>query len=305
MLDFQLLDLITNCLNAITFFARKRRTLPCFELFLLKLPVITEILNTLRIPFEVTKAVQNASFTLSDFYGSWLRMERKLKTIIEAPNALTNFAQTLMEKIAERKSSLLNNQALLCAVYLDPRYKHRLTSDEVSIAKIALEMLYLRAKKAQELTVQTDSSANVKEDSFENECVGSGMQRVFPRSNKQKKATVASIDRADIGDAFAAYENVDRCHHEDSILEFWFATKDEHPVIYVLACIIFAIPPTQATVERAFSALGYIYNPLRTKLSERMLEDILMIYLNKELYEPMTAREMEALTTAPDNVLKM
>lgn len=291
----QLLDLITNCLDAIKFFALKKKALPCFELFLIKLPVITEILHALKIPFEVTTVVQNASFTLSDFYGSWLRMERNLNKLVEAPNALSKFAEILTEKIEERKKSLFNNQAMMCAVYLDPRFKHRLTSDEVAIAKIALRNLFERAKSSEEQTLQPNLASSDKDDSFEKECVLEGRPRVYPRGSK-RKTTDASFDGAKIDDSLVAYDKVDRFHHEDSILDFWFSKKDEHPVIYKLACIIFAIPPTQATVERAFSALGYIYNPLRTKLTEKMLEDILMIYLNKDLFDLINTREMDALT---------
>lgn len=264
----------------------------CFKLFLFKIPILTEILHTLRVPYEVTIATQNASFTLSDFYGCWLKIERQLKKMVDDPNSLSEFAQTLAEKIANRKATLLNNQAMICAVYLDPRFKFKLTANEIEIARTTLENLFERVKNSEGQTIEPESSGS--EDSFEDECVGRGMQRTF-HSRSKKKTTGINFNAINFKDLLDSYEKTERCHHKDSIFEFWLEVKDEHAELYLLACIIFAIPPSQATVERAFSILGYIYDPKRTNLAKNMLENILMINLNKDMVDPINERDMEAL----------
>lgn len=56
------------------------------------------------------------------------------------------------------------------------------------------------------------------------------------------------------------------------------------PVLYKLASVVHAVPPTQTTIERAFSAMALILTHLRTNLSDNNLVNILMIRLNRELF---------------------
>lgn len=123
-------------------FARKQKSNMCFELILYKLPIINEIVAALKIPYDATILLQNVSFTLSDFYGCWLTIIRRLEKLVAAPEANTGFAQLLLTKILARKSSLLNNEAMICAVYLDERFAFKLSVDEKNIAKTALEKLF-------------------------------------------------------------------------------------------------------------------------------------------------------------------
>lgn len=147
----------------------------CFELLLFKLPILTEILEVLKLPFDLTNAVQNPTFTLSDFYGSWIKMQRKLKKLAENENTLCEFTQQFAEKVNERSSILINNTAMISAVYLDPRYRFTLTDDEIAIAKTTLLSLFERVKTTKELTTQP----LFEEDPFEDELVASGLPRTF------------------------------------------------------------------------------------------------------------------------------
>lgn len=54
------------------------------------------------------------------------------------------------------------------------------------------------------------------------------------------------------------------------------------PELYKLATVIHSVPPTQTSVERAFSAMALILNPLKTRLSDKNLENMLLIRLNRE-----------------------
>lgn len=81
-------------------------------------------------------------------------------------------------------------------------------------------------------------------------------------------------------------------HHKTSIIDFWKEQKENYPEIYAVAEILNSIPPSQATVERSFSALAYIYGPLRCRLSKDILSDILMIKLNKGLLRKIFAKEL-------------
>lgn len=290
----KLMDLISYCKDAITYFAKKKNSNVCFELFLYKLPVIGEIVEALKIPFEVTVLSQNVSFTLSDFYGCWLKIARRLEKMAANPNQKTDFAKTLLSKIEERKSSLLNNEAMLCAVYLDKRFDFKLSADEKTIAKHALEKLFERVKAAKKLILPPDSVAekDIAEDSFEEECIAAGLGRTF---SDESENTITNASSDNFTYFLEKYEKIDRQHHKTDILEFWNERRDLHPEIYELASIIHSIPPTQSTVERSFSILGYILDSRRTKLSPSRVEDIMMINLNRESFDPINRRDLERL----------
>lgn len=281
-----------HCKNAIIYFAKQKKAIKCFELLLFKWPIVVELLEVLKLPFDVTNAVQHSAFTLSDFYGSWLKMKRDLEKLVQNQEALSGFAKIFSEKVQERNSILLNNSAMICAVYLDPRFKFKLTSEEVQIAKTSLESLHQRIKVLNDS--QPESEAGDEDDSFEAECVASGLPRAY--YGDSGKNTTETVHGNTLEEIFESYDKIERQHHKNPILEFWNNRKDEYPELYQLACVIHSIPPTQATVERAFSTLGYIYNPKRTRLSPTMLENILLIRLNKDLVEPINRRDLMAAT---------
>lgn len=253
------------------------------------------MLKVLKLPFELTMGIQYSSYTLSDFYGGWLKMTRRLEQLVQQQDGSNDFALTLLEHTRKREPSLLNNSAMLAAVYLDPRYSFKLTAEEKKIAKFSLEKLLERVHQAKAQLTQSKQAAVTEQqnnDSFEDDCVKSGLRRTFYGE------TGNSASPADVGnnDLFTAYDEIARIHHKNSILQFWEDHSIQHPVLYELARIVLAIPPSQTTVERAFSVLGYIYNCRRTQLKPKRLEDILTIILNRDLVEPIHQRDMHALS---------
>lgn len=259
--------------------------MPCYELFLFKLPVIKEILAALKVVYDATTAVQNASFTLSDFFGCWLQVLRRLNVLAANESAITDFAQILLSNIELKRGSLINNQAMICAIYLDRRFDFKLTEDEIAIAKLTLERLYDRVQKAKATTSAVPTNSK-DDDSFEEECVASGLPRAFPNSHENTRGFTDWLD---------AYDATDRQHNKSSVLKFWHDNKYVHPQMYELATIIHSIPPTQATVERYFSTFGYIYNCRRTRLLPTILEKILIINLNVDLVDPIHERQIISL----------
>lgn len=265
----------------------------CFELFLFKLPIINEFLDVLKIPFDVTNAVQNVSFSLSDFFGSWLTAQRRLNKLAESANQITDFARTLLLRMESRRSSLLNNKFMICAVYLDKRFSFKLSVDETEIAKFALEELYERVEMAKrQKTPQAPDPQHEPEDSFDEECVKSGLNRIFPSENRKSNCDKNGRSFTDLLDAFEA---IDRQHNKSTLTAFWGENKNLHQELYELASIVNSIPPTQATVERSFSIFGYILNCRRSNLSQQILEDILMISLNRHFIDSINERDLQSL----------
>lgn len=74
-------------------------------------------------------------------------------------------------------------------------------------------------------------------------------------------------------------------HHTCDVWQHWMGRKTSHPQLYEVAKVIFAVPSTQVSVERAFSALGLVLTERRTRLSETSLSNILLIKLNIWLFD--------------------
>lgn len=64
------------------------------------------------------------------------------------------------------------------------------------------------------------------------------------------------------------------------LLTFWSENKNTNPQLYKLAMIVLAIPMTQVSVERVFSAAEYVFSDLKGGMSSDLLQDILLIRCN-------------------------
>lgn len=69
-----------------------------------------------------------------------------------------------------------------------------------------------------------------------------------------------------------------------SVLQYWEENKHQKPELYRLASAIFTIPPTQTTVERAFSSFAIVFTSHRSRLNSNTLQNILLIRLNYDIY---------------------
>lgn len=233
---------------------------------LVKWSILTDILTVLKLPYDLTMGIQNSAYTLSDFSGGWIEMVRKFEKMQAQQGE--EFATDLLQHVKIRQPALLNNSSMLAAVYLDPRYSFLLSPSDVKIAKIVLEKLHEKLRRAELQQSQFHSQfllePTTPEDSFEEHCVTKGLNRTFYGANLNQTGLVANDLQAEMTIWFAAYEKIGRIHRKNSILEFWEIQSSEHKGLCELARIIMAIPPSQTTVERAFSLLGYIYNCRRT-----------------------------------------
>lgn len=88
----------------------------------------------------------------------------------------------------------------------------------------------------------------------------------------------------------------ERMKSNESIHNFWEKNKSRFgQELYDIAVTIFSIPPTQASVERYFSALKYFFNDHRYNLSEDLLEYCMLIHLNPEFFEIVKTERINCL----------
>lgn len=98
---------------------------------------IQEIEQLLKLFYEITVKLQKVNYTLSDFYGDWLLLELQLKKRSEQP-CLVNLCEKLLQSLENRKEDLIMNKAMLCAIFLDPRFRANLTNAQVANVKLSL-----------------------------------------------------------------------------------------------------------------------------------------------------------------------
>lgn len=157
---FQINDVL-KCEHVIRHFAKKERM--C-ELLLKKWPVLKEMERVLKVPYLTTLMLQKAEFTLSDFFGCLKVITMQLDKIIAEPGRkYTQLAEKLLHALSKRKTKLVDHPLMICALYLDPRYKCEVVNDQnkVKIAKLTLENIWERVKLVNNKVNETPIEAAV------------------------------------------------------------------------------------------------------------------------------------------------
>lgn len=225
------------------------------------------ILNVLVSPYFATKRMQKVQYTLSDFYGTWLRMRLELEAMTD------EFAKILLKSMEKRTESLLNVPAMLCAIFLDPRFKGELSSNQRVLAIETLKNMFKRLNEFKE-------KARVEEVD------------ILDRYLQRNKQDVLELLMKEITEYD---ENSPTLPSTYSVLEFWKENKQKFPMLSELADIIMAISPTQTSVERSFSAFSFIFNRYRQRMDPENLKNVLLVRLNKDLFYQYNESEIQKI----------
>lgn len=274
-----------------------------FKFLLERWTKIEEISNTLKIFYDLTIQLQKVDCTLSDFYSSWFLCELKIKKWIQSGiYQSTDLCEKLAFSMNKRKPDLVGSEAMLCTLFIDPRFKSNMSTSDIALAKNILSDLWIdlaNLNKAPDTDREDDNNNNnmnlnlpviLEEDLLEN---------FFVEREREPITTVADITnnaiqnltsipcynktRNDFIAILNDYEGkVKRLHHTHSVRKFWLESKELYPELYQVAMVCLGIPPTQSSTERSFSTLSYIFNVKRSKLSKSLLENIMLTKSNKE-----------------------
>lgn len=71
--------------------------------------------------------------------------------------------------------------------------------------------------------------------------------------------------------------------------------KKNYEQLCEVAMVIFSILPTEVQIERDFSSFSHIFSNRRYNLHSKILENILLINLNKSLFIEVNEEEVEEL----------
>lgn len=241
---------------------------------------VEQIIKTLEPFNKYSKKLQSETVTLSDFYGYWTILRIKVSKSEE------EFSQKLLVQMNKYHDILIGNPTLIGAVYLDPRYQRGL-GNEKSLAVKFLADLY---EKIIKIEVPNDASAATenKEDNNHGDGSYDDLDQYLDACNsaygsERTNSSNTQNARPIISNILNEFDGKERLSLTASILEYWKEKKNTHPELYKLASVVMAIPPTQTSVERAFSALALVVTSHRTKLGDECLQNILLIRLNYDL----------------------
>lgn len=267
-----------------------------FPLLWQKWRTLDELIYILKIPYNATISLQRRDFTLSDTFGIWIGVKLHLKKVVDAKISKTKLDITMLNKLDSRNECIFEHPAMKAAIYLDPRYRRVVTQSQTSVdaAKVFLLSLhrrleFLKNRSANEIATETDLSGDLN-DSFGiefdreaamNEFLGHTSQNIKSQSCSDFEAELDLFDPPVMG-------------INDSVLEFW-TNNNTDVMLRDVALAVYAIPPTETEVERDFSALKFIFSDLRSGLSNKTLENILCIHLNKDIYLTVNEREINKL----------
>lgn len=260
-----------------------------FKVIQTKWQSIERAVDILKIYYLTTKELQRIDFTLSDFYGRLIVIRETLKTYLNTADQLDNLAQYLQIELNTRTPLLMKNPLMICAVFLDRRFSSELTTDEKVLAMRALVKLWEE--------IRSDNSNNNNRAENNNEMLNTvNSENVLEHyfNSKGVKLTTAVIDNNNEPnynltntEMFENFQNFDekvgRQPANVNTVDFWEQHKTVYPEIYLLSTIINAVPPTQTKTERCFSELNFVYDEKRSQISLVLLEQILLIRLNKDL----------------------
>lgn len=275
-------------------------------LLLVKWEVVEEMVRVLSSLYIATLCLQRQNCTLSDFFGFMIGIDIKLKKEVNSTVNKTKLAEILLVQINNRKKLLIENRLMVTALYMDPRYKCELKNDErkIMLAKMTLEKIHERIQKIKKSqrrieTNQTIDSLIEMDGLNGDETMESLLDDVDKYYQENFELDNATTGTQSIAAALDDYDEMTantRVNSKENVLEFWKQKKDIiSENLFELACIISAIPPTQSSIERLFSALNFIFSDRRCNLRQSLLEDILLIYSNSEFFYEVTNEEVEKL----------
>lgn len=220
-------------------------------------------------------------------------MRLHLEACTNRNNFKTKLANRILEALEVRSDTVFNTQQMECCLFLDPRYRDCIlrNNEAVERAKAAaikvwarvnglggMDCMHETSNESSDLNFSFDEFAALKEYVNSNENMGS--------TREQRHMTIE-----DTLDAFQP----ERLPPEKSVLQFWEDIKGSNPLLYNVASAIYSIPPTQVQIERDFSKLKHVVGDRRYRLSQELLEAILMIHLNKEVFYEVKEEQLNKL----------
>lgn len=241
---------------------------------------IEHIHRILKPLYQATIVLQRNDFTMSDFFATWSQLEHLMQKLAKKYHD-NNLATSLLECMAKRKQTLIDNPTMTCALALDPRFCAELTGEcKIKAINILLNLWRRVQSVFGEKEDLSGSSGSDMDISIQNTTILKRFNRDEQKCNKNPLST----NVFEMSDKISHFISQKHDMPDGTIFDFWAQHRDKFPELHYLALVVFAIGPTQVVVERAFSTLSHVFSIKRCQLNEHLLNDILIISLNEDLF---------------------
>ncbi|XP_065315604.1 uncharacterized protein LOC135930930 [Gordionus sp. m RMFG-2023] len=224
-----------------------------------------------------TIKLQEKSCTIGDFFKLWLECKLDLEEINnESSNNLINC-------LDYRQKYLFDNNVFRSGIYMDPRFNYQngiypSESDKL----LAREHLMSTWRQIQIFNKPKDNPALSGSPLIPVSCKKTRLD-VYLERESANAPIYQNIEILDMKTKINALIYGQKLPSDQNILQYWQSKKFQDPELYALSRVVLAAPCSQVSVERSFSALGLVLTPLRTRLEKSILNDILLIKLNKSV----------------------
>lgn len=233
---------------------------------------IKDFVSTFKPVYNATVRLQDETLIMGDFFFIWLECELHL-------NEMNNdMACSLVSAMHKRQAVMFEGKSLLAALYLDPRINYKesefLSDEQKSVGLHHLKKVWERIK------------VDINETTISAVVPSSSTTPVsFIEAMLRKKDSAKDQTRQTMDTKLREMPLRSRLPSSESVIEYYWNQKRTEPALYSLAEVALAVPCTQVSAERSFSALGLILTDKRLRLSDKNLSNILFVKLNKELFE--------------------
>jgi hypothetical protein len=219
--------------------------------------------------WEATLEMQSEDLNIGNFLRTWLKCE------IDLLKKGTNISLELLDALKNRRTELFLNDAFCAAIFMDPRFLNfREFGDEMK--KKAENHLFNTWQRICDLKNRTSVEASPIQISQ-----SSKWSDLSIWMNGDVESVQGSTRNFSIKEKISSLKFVRPLDVGQNIFEYWETQKYESRELYDLSRVVLAVPATQVSVERAFSALALVLTKHRTRLDSDILNDILVIKNNK------------------------
>lgn len=248
---------------------------------------IEKLRTCLQPLFDLSIILQSEDLISPIFFRKWLLFKSK---IIELN---TSYSENLIYYLNSRESIFFENKIFLSGIFLDPVLKGKLTLKEKKTAidylrQLQIHLSYFENKFKHENDIHLLTSDNYdqyeEEDAIKNFRKDLDLVEYSSDDFEMKEFAIESTKTPNykFKGILNSYLNYEKGLKGQTIIDFWLDNKVGFSELGRVALIIYGLPVTQVSVERNFSSLKFILSDLRYNLGEDLLNDILLIRLNKD-----------------------
>lgn len=240
----------------------------------------TDLAEGLRPVSDLTNVLQGVQYIVGDLYRDLLVCQEELSDMQG-----NQIACLLKEKLDNRMEMFLDpdNLPIQAALFMDPRYNNK-TNPLFSAAQKKKIIGYLEVVKkridnlkGRDVAAAPEPAPQVGQRKSKLELFQRGLAKARISTGGQEIRPKTLLERLE------DLENQDEPVGLINVQDHWRAKQASDPEMAELANVILAVPASQVSVERAFSALPMIFTTKRSKLGDANLEAQLFVTLNKSL----------------------